>query len=206
MYETVILLLLTHTTIIRLDGTSNSTMTASPAASFICSILQKNCTMKSSEGVSTTHNNSLSNNKKPTQQQEHRSCAQSPPSPTVPMLAPPSSLARNLVVNVLDAGPMAGLNEEEKGNARKKIAKLLRKEHSIKRIVETNKTLLCGQGNAAIIKMSPERKLVIWKEHNMGSPCEELGIYLHTFEAYPKSHINNTMGVVFVAFTFEDSI
>jgi hypothetical protein len=40
----------------------------------------------------------------------------------------------------------------------------------------------------------------------MGSPCEELGIYLHTFEAYPKSHINNTMGVVFVAFTFEDSI
>jgi hypothetical protein len=56
---------------------------------------------------------------------------------------------------------MAGLTEAEKANARKKIAKLLRKEHSIKVIVEANKTLLCGQGNAAIIKTSPNRKPAI---------------------------------------------
>jgi hypothetical protein len=36
--------------------------------------------------------------------------------------------------------------------------------------------------------------------------CEELGIDPHTFKAYHKSHINKTMGMAFVAFTFEDSI
>ena len=56
---------------------------------------------------------------------------------------------------------MAGLTEEEKVNARKKIAKLFRKEHSIKQIVEANKTLLCGQSDTDIIKMSPESKLAI---------------------------------------------
>ncbi len=85
-------------------------------------------------------------------------------------MIPRSSVARDTIVPVLDADPMAGLTEEEKDNARKKIAKLLRKEHSIKIIVEANKTLLCGQGDAAIIKMSPERKLAIWKEDNMRSP------------------------------------
>ena len=83
------------------------------------------------------------------------------PSATVPTTISPSSVARSPVVHVSDADPMAGLTEEEKDNARKKIAKLLRKEHSIKIIVEANKTLLCGQGDAAIIKMSPERKLAI---------------------------------------------
>jgi hypothetical protein len=64
---------------------------------------------------------------------------------------------------------MAGLTETEKANARKKIAKLLRKEHSIKIILEANKTLLCGQGDAAIIKTSPDRKPTIRKEDNMRS-------------------------------------
>jgi hypothetical protein len=36
--------------------------------------------------------------------------------------------------------------------------------------------------------------------------CEELGIYPHTFEAYHKSHIKETMGVAFVPFAFQDSI
>jgi hypothetical protein len=43
-----------------------------------------------------------------------------------------------------DANPMAGLTEGENAKARKKLAKLLRKEHSIKQIVELNKALLCG--------------------------------------------------------------
>jgi ABC-type uncharacterized transport system ATPase subunit len=50
----------------------------------------------------------------------------------------------NPVAHVSDAGPVAGLTEEEKANARKKIAKLLRKERSIKIIVEANETLLSG--------------------------------------------------------------
>jgi hypothetical protein len=68
MYEmTVILLLLAHATIYRLDKTldSNLTMTASPAASLVCSILEKNCAMKRWQGDSEsnagakTHNNYL---------------------------------------------------------------------------------------------------------------------------------------------------
>jgi hypothetical protein len=96
---------------------------------------------------------------------------ESPPS-TVPTTIPPSSVARNPnpVVPVPDADPMAGLTEAEKANARKKIAKLLRKEHTIKIIVEANETLLSGQGDAAIIKTSPERKPAIRKEDNMRSP------------------------------------
>jgi hypothetical protein len=72
---------------------------------------------------------------------------------------------------------MAGLTEAEKANARKKIAKLLRKERSIKIIVEANKTLLIGQGDAVIIKTSPERKPAIRKEDNMRSPVN-LGEYV----------------------------
>ncbi len=90
---------------------------------------------------------------------------ESPPSATVPTTNPPPSVA----VHVSDADPMAGLTEAEKANARKKIAKLLRKEHSIKIILEANKTLLCGQGDAAIIKTSPDRKPTIRKEDNMRS-------------------------------------
>ena len=103
---------------------------------------------------------------------------ESPPSPTVPTATPPSSVARNPVVHhVSDADPMAGLTEAEKANARKKIAKLLRKERSIKIIVEANKTLLIGQGDAVIIKTSPERKPAIRKEDNMRSPVN-LGEYV----------------------------
>ncbi len=72
---------------------------------------------------------------------------------------------------------MAGLTEAEKANARKKIAKLLGKERSIKIIVEANKTLLIGQGDAVIIKTSPERKPAIRKEDNMRSPVN-LGEYV----------------------------
>jgi hypothetical protein len=98
---------------------------------------------------------------------------ESPPSPTVATTIPPSFVARkpNRVVRVSDAGPMAGLTEEEKANAtRKKIAKLLRKEHSIKIIVEANEILLSGQGDAVIIKLSPERKPAIRNKDNMRSP------------------------------------
>ena len=103
---------------------------------------------------------------------------ESPPS-TVPTTIPPSSVARNPnpVVPVPDADPMAGLTEAEKANARKKIAKLLRKERSIKIIVEANKTLLIGQGDAVIIKTSPKRKPAIRKEDNMRSPVN-LGEYV----------------------------
>jgi hypothetical protein len=64
---------------------------------------------------------------------------------------------------------MAGLMEEERANARKKNATLLREEHSIKIIVGANETLLSGQGDAAIIKTSPKRKPEIRKEDNMRS-------------------------------------
>jgi ABC-type uncharacterized transport system ATPase subunit len=57
--------------------------------------------------------------------------SESPPSPTVSTTNP--------VVHVWDADPMAGLTEEEMTNAGKKIAKLLRKEHSITIIVEAKK-------------------------------------------------------------------
>jgi hypothetical protein len=36
--------------------------------------------------------------------------------------------------------------------------------------------------------------------------CEELGIDAQTFRAYHKSHINKTMGILFVAFAFDDNM
>jgi hypothetical protein len=99
--------------------------------------------------------------------------SESPPSPTVPTTISPSFAARN--PNPVDAGPMAGLTEEERANAKKKIARLSRKEHSIKIIVEANGTLLSGQGDAAIIKTSTEKKPAIRKEDNMRSPINLYG-------------------------------
>jgi hypothetical protein len=99
------------------------------------------------------------------------------------MTTTPLAVTRNLVVTVPDVDPMAGLTEEEKAKARKKIAKLLRKEHSIKRIVEANKTLLIGQGDADIIKTSPERKPAIRKEDNMRSP-----VNLYEYVKFRETH------------------
>jgi hypothetical protein len=178
---TDILLLLTHATIYRSDATlkSKSTMTATPMASYVHSILQTSCAVKrwrggsKSRGKAKTQNNYLSHFFFSIARSKHNNNSimfKSPPSATVPTTTPPSYVARNPVVHVWDANPMAGLTEAEKANARKKIAKLLRKEHSIKIIVEANKTLLCGQGDSAIIKTSPERKPAVRKEDNTRSP------------------------------------
>jgi hypothetical protein len=168
-----ILLLLTHSAIHGFKMLkSKLAMTATTAASYVAFYNELYCSKMAwlfkIQGQSK-HTNQLSLtlifSVTRSQHNNNSIMFESPPSPTVPTTIPPSSMAPNvapnLVVHVSDASPMTDLTEVEKVNARKKTAKLLRKEQSIKVIVKANKTLFCGQGNAAIIKMSLERKPTI---------------------------------------------